>query len=391
MKTCLMVGLAAIAGIAGGIGAAAVYQRSIPWDPSLLHSRGPLAQPSKSAPRPKVDFDTAEFNFGVMDSFGTGRHDFVLKNVGSAPLTLTKGSTSCKCTISEVNEKPIPPGGSAKVTVQWSGKGNLDEFQQTANILTNDPARPQITLTINGRLTTSVRFDSAELHFTRITAGEVAKAKIRLYGYLTEPLKITDFKVNNPKVANLFEFHSRPLSPEQLKEDREANAGYEVEVTIKPGLPVGPLREKILLSTSYSSHPTAELPVSGRVSSEIAIVGKGWSEENELLDLGTVSSRTGGRCILSLFAAGPHHAEIKYGPVEIDSDSSDVLKVEVGQTTPVSKGTMSRTTLTITIPAGSPPANHLGSDTGKLGQIKIKTTHPNVPMLRILVRFAVEG
>jgi hypothetical protein len=391
MKTWLILALAAIAGIAGGIGAAVVRQRLVPWDPTLLRSSGHLAQPSRSVPQPKVQFDTAEFTFGVMDSMGTDRHEFVLRSVGSAPLILTKGSTSCKCTISEVSEKPIPPGHSAKVTVQWSGKGNLGEFQQTANILTNDPARPQITLTVSGRLTTSVRFDPPELVFTRITAGEKAKGKIRLYGYLAEPFQVRDFKVDNPKVAGLFDFHSHPLSAEQLKEDQDAKAGYEVEVAVKPGLPVGPLREKILLSTSYSSHPTVELPISGRVCSEIAIVGRGWVEENGLLDLGTVSSRTGGRYTLSLFAGGPHHAEIKYGPVEIDPECLDVLNVEIGQTTPVNKGSMSQTTLTITIPPGSPPANHLGSDTGKLGQIKIKTSHPNVPMLRILVRFAVEG
>ncbi len=390
MKTWLILALAAIAGTTGGIGAAVVRQRSVPWDPSLLRPRGQIAQPSKSAPRPRVEFDTAEFNFGVMDSQGTDRHDFVLRSVGSAPLILTKGGTSCKCTISEVSEKPIPPGSSAKVTVQWSGKGNLGEFQQTANILTNDPARPQITLTINGRLTTSVRLDPSELVF-RITAGEKAKGKVRVYGYLAEPFQITAFKLDNPKVAGLFDFHSHPLLPGQLKEDQDAKAGYEVEVAVKPGLPVGPLREKILLLTSYSSHPTAELPVSGRISSEIAIVARGWVEENGVLDLGTVSSRTGGQYTLSLFAGGPHHAEIKYGPVEIDPDSLDVLKVEIGQTVPVNNGAMSRTTLTITIPAGSRPANHLGSDTGKLGQIKIKTSHPDVPMLRVHIRFAVEG
>jgi hypothetical protein len=75
----------------------------------------------------------------------------------------------------------------------------------------------------------------------------------------------------------------------------------------------------------------------------------------------------------------------------VDPDLLDVLKVEIGQTTPVNNGAMSQTLLTIAIPPGSPPANHLGSDTGKLGQIKIRTNHPNVPMLRILIRFAVEG
>ena len=391
MKTWPILALGVITGIAGGIGAAVVRQRSVPLDPSLFRGSRQLAQPSKGVLRPKVEFDSAEFNFGVMDSFDTQRHDFVLRSVGNAPLVLTKGGTSCKCTISEVNQKPIPPGSSVKVTVQWSGKGNLDEFQQTANIITNDPGRPQITLTVTGRLTTSVHIEPPELVFTRVTAGEKASGKVRIYGNLVEPLQIKDIKLENPKVAGLFQFHTRPLSPEQLKVDPDAKSGYEVEVTIKPGLPVGPLREKITLATSYSSRPTAELPVLGRVVGEIAIVGRGWSEENGLLDLGTVNGRTGGTYTLSLFAAGPHHSEIKYGPVEIDPDLLDVLKGEIGQTTEVNKGAMSRTTLTITIPPGSPPSNHLGSETAKLGQIRIKTSHPNVPMLRIFVRFAVEG
>ena len=304
MKTWLILGLAAIAGIAAGMGTAVVRQRSIPWDPSLLRVNGQVPQTVKRVRQPKIAFDTAEFDFGVMDSNGTDRHDFVLKNVGNAPLILTKGNTSCKCTISEVSEKPIPPGGSSKVTVQWSGKGNLGEFEQTANILTNDPARPQITLAINGRLTTAVRLDPTELVFTRITAGEKVQGKFRVYGYLAEPFQITECKLAESKVAGLFAFHTRPLSPEQLKDDQDAKAGCEVEVTIKPGLPVGPLREKIALSTAYSSHPTLELPVSGKVTSEIAIVGRGWAEENGLLDLGTVNGRAGGSipCRSSLVA-----------------------------------------------------------------------------------------
>jgi hypothetical protein len=326
-----------------------------------------------------------------MDSFGTQRHEFAFKNVGTAPLVLTKGTTSCKCTISEVDTKPIPPGGSTKVTVQWSGKGNLGDFQQTANIITNDPARSQITLTIDGRLTTSVRVDPSDLVITRITAGEPAGAKFRLYGSLTEPLQIKEIKLEDPKFAGLFQFRSRPLSTEELKADPDARSGYEVEVTIRPGLPVGLIRQKILLATNYSSRPSIELPVGGKVVSQIAIVGKGWSEENGFLDLGTVNGRTGGAYTVLLVTAGPHHSEIKYGPVEMDPDLLDLLKVEIGQTTGPENGTMSRTPLTFSIPPGSPPANHLGSDVGKLGQIRIKTSHPNIPVLRILVRFAVEG
>ena len=43
----------------------------------------------------------------------------------------------------------------------------------------------------------------------------------------------------------------------------------------------------------------------------------------------------------------------------------------------------------IEIPPGSPTVDCLGSEQGKLGEIILESTHPQVPKLRILVRFAV--
>jgi len=48
-----------------------------------------------------------------------------------------------------------------------------------------------------------------------------------------------------------------------------------------------------------------------------------------------------------------------------------------------------RIPISITIPAGSPACNHLGSQLGGLGRIVLETGHPDVPKLTIPVRVAV--
>ena len=85
---------------------------------------------------------------------------------------------------------------------------------------------------------------------------------------------------------------------------------------------------------------------------------------------------------------GPHARDVTYRSVRV---FPDVLKVRLGKTTLFGDATASRTPLILEVPAGSQPGNHLGSDHGTLGAIRIETTRHETPELRIPVQFAVEG
>ncbi len=56
------------------------------------------------------------YEFGVMELYETGKHEFVFKNTGEAPLVLQKGSTTCKCTLSQLEDCSIQPGEERVVT-----------------------------------------------------------------------------------------------------------------------------------------------------------------------------------------------------------------------------------------------------------------------------------
>jgi hypothetical protein len=128
--------------------------------------------------------------------------------------------------------------------------------------------------------------------------------------------------------------------------------------------------------------------VKGTIGSDISVVGDGWDPGPGMLNLGFVSNKTGIQRRLLLVAHGPHCKEVKFKAVRIDPD---LLAVTVGETKQIGSGAATQTPLLIRIPPGSRPANHLGSDQGKLGEIVLETDHPRVSRLRILVRFLIEG
>ena len=121
---------------------------------------------------------------------------------------------------------------------------------------------------------------------------------------------------------------------------------------------------------------------------EIAVVGRGWDPDTGILTLGEVSRRTGIERKLILVVRGPWRKEVEFKPVRV---APSVLKVSLGQRSEINKGAVVQIPLTIDVPKDSPPMNYLGSEQGGLGEIILETAHPQVPKLRILVRFAIEG
>jgi hypothetical protein len=61
------------------------------------------------------------------------------------------------------------------------------------------------------------------------------------------------------------------------------------------------------------------------------------------------------------------------------------LEVTVGEPSPVGGGSVVRATITVVIPPGSQPANHLCSEQGPAGRIVLDTGHPDAPTLTVPV------
>ena len=390
MRVLLAVVVTVILGVVTGITAAVLQLKLSPWDGDPGgQGRDPrmpqMADAGEPVPRVVV-LDSEEYDFGRMDFEDKRSHDFLIKNTGEATLVLTMGDTTCRCTGAEIDQSDVLPGKSTKVTVTWEADEKVGPYRASATIFTNDPRRDRVTLTVSGRITAITRAAPPKLVFSTVPAGQSVVGKVHLYGYLDEPLEIRGFDLSDPTTAEQFGVTFEPLPSDQLEEEPEARSGYLVEIAVKPGLPMGPFQQRILVHTNLEAAPEVEIPVVGRVVSDILVVdpGHGW---DGVLGLGVVNSQQGAQRRLLLVVSGPYRQQVQFSDVRT---TPEWLQVKLGEKTPINDGAVFQTPLTIQVPKDRRPANYLGSEQGELGEILISTNHPQVRQLRIGVRFAIE-
>jgi hypothetical protein len=335
----------------------------------------------------KVSIDEEEFDFGAVENDSVVSHVFRFNNVGKAPLKLTPGPTTCaKCTIAEIPQELVPPGGSVGVTVQYSAGASTPMFRQSATIFTTDPERPKVELSVFGSITAILGIDPPQLVFSKLSVHESRTLDARLLNHITDKLNIVSHAWSDPSTAQFLSVDFKPVDAETL-EKYQAKSGQVVAVTIKPGLPLGTLHQKLTINTDLPNKHTAELEILATISSDISLVGGGWNEDQGYLHIGPIQSKDGVTRKILLLVRGPNRndVEIKLGEV-----FPRFLEVTVGDKATINNGLIVQYPVTIVIPPGSPSANHLSAKVGKLGEIILETTHPEAKQIKVPIRFAVE-
>lgn len=355
------------------------------------HPLGPAQAIPDSPGKPELVLEQSQYDFGKMETNGTGRHEFVFSNRGEEPLVLSRITNSCGCCTCVCDARlpeqgKVLPGRSAAVTLEWSIKQYTGSFRQTERLATNDPDRPELTLEVSGRITPTVRVTPSQLIFSRVSPSEPVVGEVCLYGYRAEALKILSHAFSDPATASSFKITCQPLPSDQVAAEPDAQSGCLLRVEVDPSLTGRPFRQLIVLATNVDSASEVEIPVEGTVGSEIAVAGFGWDEQTGVLTLGTVAMSKGTTRKLQIVASGAQAKNVRLTPIRI---VPDLLQVKAGDGKPLGEGAVLQIPLTIRIPPGERVANHLGSKASDLGQIVLATGHPQQPELRILVRFAV--
>lgn len=399
MKTCVWAVLVGVIGwTIGALVALAQFDIGSATGPvSSDHTAQPgttccpgIEEPTAHEGQPKIVVDQEVFDFGVMSSEDEGKkHDFTIQNEGQAILEIEGGATGCKCAIAKLEKKRIAPGDKGLVTMEWDAKGFFGPYEQIATLNTNDPRRPKVALKVKGRITNPARANPAEVVFSNLTANHSAQATVNVFCYKSKDFKITEMEIMDPETAEFFAVSAEPLSPEQLGREADALAGYEVEIVAKPGLPVGPFLQTILVRTSLPQAPRIEIPVKGKVGSDISIVGRDWDEGRRMLRLGILDPAEDTERTLLLVVRGRHRHHVDFEVAEVSP--SDIIQAELEKEIGTKKGIAIRVPLKIRIPKNAGPANYLGAGQGPVGHILIETTHPEIPRIKIPISFAIEG
>ncbi len=106
--------------------------------------------------QPRIAVDATNFDFGEVVNGEIATHDFVVRNEGSAPLSVESVITTCGCTTATLEPLTIPAGESGILHVAFdSGAHGPDltgEIIRQVFITSNDPGQPELVFEISANV-----------------------------------------------------------------------------------------------------------------------------------------------------------------------------------------------------------------------------------------------
>ena len=111
----------------------------------------------RNQPQPDIDIQEKFYDFGRIGPQDVTERTFIIRNVGNAPLTISRAYTTCGCTTAEISAGVIPPGKVATARLVFDA-GFHDTAGQTVRrgliIENNDPDQSQAEIWIQATVRT---------------------------------------------------------------------------------------------------------------------------------------------------------------------------------------------------------------------------------------------
>ncbi len=341
-----------------------------------------------------------EHDFGVMEPEETGEHTFVIKNVGTGPMDLTLGATTCKCTLGELQDGTLEPGEQTEVKLSWTIKTNSKTFGQSAEIRTTAPDDPAIRFQINGLVVREFQVDPENVSFGEVPAGEDIDFNFNLYSYSDADVKLGDLAIASEPINELASFEVEEFTPdeENAGEYFEARQGFAVKGTIKSGLPQGALSTQIQIPLLQADVPEGEeakadryvsVKLGGRVVGALAMIPNAKLKDIEggyLYNFGRLGKDDKHSASMMITLKGEQYADAK---LRVDSVRPEgVIKAEL-----VDRNLRNSTRLfklNVELIPGEEAIERLGKSKGDYGVIQIESDDPRVSGMKIGIKFALE-
>lgn len=150
----------------------------------LILASGTAAQ---AAPRVVVSETSKDFG-KVFEDKALG-HTFVIKNEGDAPLKVEDVDPDCACTVADYNGV-IPPGGEGRLTLTIKPFSVLRDFLKKTTVRFNDPARPELVLTMKGYVQPIIEIQPSHIVRLRGTVDDDLRGQVRFISHLSAPWEI---------------------------------------------------------------------------------------------------------------------------------------------------------------------------------------------------------
>ncbi len=316
-----------------------------------------------SGARPKLSIQKLEHSFGEIKKGASAQHSFTVKNEGNADLEIKNVAPACGCTASDFT-KIIPPGQEGKITLTFNSAGFNGAITKHAEVYTNDPEKPQITLMLSmvvagdepprGRQVGPFLIGPAPEWISRAPQGSSVNGLITISNTTAQPIKITNLELNGEAFT---------AKLQTLEDGKRYATGFVSSAT----LPVGSHKQTLKLTTDSRETPEIELRLEVMVVPAVTVNPVSLTFDNV-----PVSDPEAEISLISKFLW------VRSGRgagLEIKSITSDLSFVKV------KNETMEGGSITLRVGFGERPPK--GTHTGK---IKIETNNSDAKTLEVPIK-----
>ncbi|HUG69809.1 MAG TPA: DUF1573 domain-containing protein [Pirellulaceae bacterium] len=350
----------------------------------------PAPVDATAAPLAKVVGESSN-DFGIIGHEESKSHSFVIRNDGDADLLLEKQNVSCGlCVQTTFTSAVVKPGDTVTIPVSLAAKKPGPALSENLEVRTNDKSHEVIRFDLTAYISEAAGASVSELAFGTISTDAGGAASFRVYGFAEQPLEIVECKLNGLDNQDYVEWEVVELTPDAVKTGQShANSGKEITVTLKPGLPVGPLKQSLTIVARAGEQVTINVPLSGRVAGDISLIGGStFTPDRNVLSLGRILRGEGTSTKLHMMVKGTHREDVRLTVGECDP--AEFLSATIGERKPIRDGEVYLYPVVVEIGKDAPSMNRLGGVEAEYGKIMLHTTHPTAKEVILYVRFAVE-
>ena len=309
-------------------------------------SYGQVAAPAEAPKGPRARFSETSHNFGKVGTGEVLRHDFVVTNIGTELLEITKVQPGCGCTTAGDWDHKVEPGKTGKIPIQFNPGNFSGLVTKGVTVTCNDAVQSEHHLQIQATIWRAIDVQPAFVHFMPAEGEETNETKVvKITSNLDEPLTLQKPESTNPAFKT------------EIKETQPGKQ-FELHVTYLGSTTNAAANAQINVKTSSTNMPVVGVtayvmpqPVVAAVPAQIQVP----------------AATTGHKAYVTIRVNGQATAKVTGASVNAEGVTVQTAESQPGKIY----------TLTVDFPAGfQVPA-------GKTLLMTVNTSHPKRPVVTV--------
>lgn len=102
-------------------------------------------QSQQTTENKNISWEYTTYDFKALKQNKPAKTEFIFKNTGREPISITKVKSSCGCTVTGYNKIPVLPGKESKITATYNSR-KAGPFKKTISVYMSDKSRYKLAI-----------------------------------------------------------------------------------------------------------------------------------------------------------------------------------------------------------------------------------------------------